>query len=191
MSEKSETRQFGPWRRMERTEVYDNPWINVSHDRVINPSGSEGIYGVVSFKNIAVGIIALDDEEQTWLVGQYRYTLEAVSWEIPEGGCPVGGDLLAAAQRELEEETGLRAGQWRELMRMTTSNSVTDERAIVYIATDLTAGVQALEDTEADIEIRKLPLREAIAMALDGRITDALSVAALLRLALEKGIGVD
>ncbi|MGQ9425869.1 NUDIX domain-containing protein [Gilvimarinus sp. F26214L] len=172
------------WRRLNRKQIYDNPWIAVSHDEVITPGGTEGIYGVVHFKTHAVGVIPIDDDGNTWLVRQSRYTLDQQTWEIPEGGAPRGGDLLAAAKRELEEETGLRARNWRTVLNLHLSNSVTDEEGTVFVATDLYAGRQQLEASE-DIVVAKLPLRQAIAMVMAGDITDALSVAGLLRLAAD------
>lgn len=173
------------WQQIQTTPVYDNPWISVRHDRVIQPAGTEGIYGVVHFKNLAIGIVPIDEHGNTWLVKQHRYPLAQDSWEIPEGGCPEGEHPLDAARRELEEEVGLRAHLWRELMTLHLSNSVTDEKALVFVAQQLEQGHQALEDSE-DIELMKLPLVQAIEMARDGRITDAISVAALLRLAHDR-----
>lgn len=172
------------WKRLSKEQVYENPWISVSHEKVITPGETEGIYGVVHFKNHAVGVVPIDDDGNTWLVRQSRYTLDRKTWEIPEGGAAVGSDLLAAAKRELEEETGLRARNWRPLLSLHLSNSVTDEEATVFTATELYAGEQALEASE-DIVVKKLPLEEAIAMVLAGDITDALSVAGLLRVALD------
>lgn len=174
-----------PWTTLTTTVGYENPWVRVDHSTVINPAGNAGIYGVVHFKNHAVGIVPVDDEGYTWLVGQYRYALGRYSWEIPEGGCPVGTDPLATARRELQEETGLTAGRWEPLLEFDLSNSVTDETGVAYLATELTPGPAAPEETE-DLSLRRLPLREAIAMTLDGRITDALSVLALQRLALRQ-----
>lgn len=156
--------------------------MGVYEDDVINPGGGRNLYGHVHFKNRAVAIVPLDDEHNTWLVGQQRYTLGAWSWELPMGGAPLDEDPLAAAKRELREETGLTATDWSELMRLHTSNSITDEVGVVFVARKLTQGATAFEETE-DLEIRKLPLTEAIAMARRGEITDAISVAALLRLA--------
>lgn len=175
------------WQTLSQRSIYDNPWIEVSHRDVITPAGTQGIYGVVHFKNVAVGIVPIDTDQNTWLVKQHRYPLGEDSWEIPEGGSPDGETLQATAARELEEEVGLQARRWTELLTLHLSNSVTDEKAVVFVAEELTAGQQALEDSE-DIEVMKLPLTEAIAMAMDGRITDAISVAALLKLSLRLAI---
>lgn len=174
----------GGWRRRSVKTVYENPWIEVAHEEVVTPAGEPGIYGVVHMKHHAVGVIPVDEAGNTWLVRQSRYTLDCFTWEIPEGGAPAGEDPLATAQRELEEETGLKARQWRRLMDLHTSNSVTDECATIFVAEQLYAGNQQLDATE-DIEVRKLPLGEAVRMALDGEITDAMSVAGLLRMALD------
>lgn len=169
------------WRKLNSRTVFENDWMAVRVDHVINPGGGENQYGHVHFKNRAVAIIALDHEDNTWLVGQDRYTLGEYSWELPMGGAPPAEPPLDAAQRELREETGLVAGHWKELMRLHTSNSITDEVGFAYVATDLTEGEPDFEETE-DLEIRKLPLGDAVQMVLDGEITDAISAAALLRI---------
>ena len=176
---------MGPWKRRSSKEVYDNPWISVRHDEVITPAGGPGIYGCVHFKSQAIGIIPLDENGNTWLVGQYRYSLQEYSWEIPMGGSPLDGDPLSTAKKELKEETGLSAHKWRQLMRVHTSNSVTDEEGFVFVAEQLEVGEMELEETE-DITVKKLPLSEALAMVMDGRITDCISVAGLLRCARER-----
>lgn len=170
-----------PWKLLNTKIQYENAWIKVEEDNVINPSGGPGIYGRVHFKNVAVGVIPIDKDGNTWLVGQYRYPLKEYSWEIPEGGCPIGEKELDAAKRELKEETGLIAKHWEEFLRIHTSNSVSDERGVVFLAKDLTEGATQFEDTE-ELKIKKLPLEEAFQMVIDGGITDSISMAALLKL---------
>lgn len=155
---------------------------------MINPAGGEGIYGKVHFKNKAIGIIPVDEFGNTWLVGQYRYTLNEYSWEIPEGGGRLGTDPLEAAQRELKEETGLQATTWTLLMQIHTSNSVTDEEGFIFLAEQLTQGDADREATEADMVVKKIPLRHAVAMVMNGEITDSLSVAGLLKVARLKNL---
>lgn len=184
MSEKYLNEKVGGWKTKSTALVYENPWISVSHNEVITPKGTDGIYGVVHFKNIAIGVVPIDDEGNTWLVKQSRYSLNQYTWEIPEGGCPQGESPLNAAKRELEEEVGVQAHDWQQLMTMHLSNSVTDEFCVVFVARDLFAGQQQLEATE-DIECKKVPLSEAIEMVKSGEITDGISVAALLRVALD------
>ncbi|HYO62314.1 MAG TPA: NUDIX hydrolase [Pyrinomonadaceae bacterium] len=174
-----------PWRKLSTREVYDNPWIRVREDRVVRPDGAEGIYGVVHFKNRAVGVLAFEGDE-IYLVGQYRYTLGRYSWEIPEGGCAEDEDPLAAAQRELEEETGLRARRWHRLGEAHLSNSVTDEHAVWYVADGLEPGERRPEGTER-LEVRRVKFREALRMALAGEMTDSLSLLALMHYRLTRG----
>lgn len=169
-----------PWQTLNSEEKYHNNWIEVTEHQVINPSGGKGIYGVVHFKNIAIGILALDEDYNTWLVGQYRYPLKAYSWEIPEGGGPLGTDPQHSAKRELLEETGLKAQKLTEIQRMHLSNSVSDETAIIYLAQQLTQGDAEPEDTE-DLQLKKVPFAEAYQMVLNGQITDSMSVAAILK----------
>ena len=139
----------------------------------------------MQFKNKAIAIVPLDDAGNTWLVGKDRYTLGIYSWELPMGGAPYDEDPLAAAKRELKEETGLTAKLWTEIMRLHVSNSITDEEGYVFVARDLEEGATAFDETE-DLQIRKLPFKDAIAMVRLGEITDAMTVAALLAVALEE-----
>src|SRR5215217_6428859 len=169
-----------PWQITSEQHVYDNKWINVTEYQVINPSGNPGIYGKVHFKNRAIGVLPLDADMNTYLVGQYRFVLNLYSWEMPEGGGPLNEDPIEAAKRELLEETGLKAGKWTEIQRMHLSNSVGDELAILYLATDLAQFEPEPEDTEQLIT-RKVPFDEVYNMVCDGRITDSMTVAAVLR----------
>lgn len=172
-----------PWKTLATKTAYDNPWILVEEHDVINPGGGEGIYGKVHFKNKAIGIIPIDEEGNTWLVGQYRYTLDDYSWEIPEGGGPLKEDILEAAQRELKEETGLTAESWEIIMKMHTSNSVTDEEAFIFLAKNLTQGNSELDESESDLKVLKLPFEDALEMVMNGEITDSMSVAGILKVA--------
>jgi len=175
-----------PWKTLSSQLIYDNAWISLIEDQVINPAGKPGVYGKVCFKSQAVGIIPVDDEGYTYLVSQHRYTLNERYWEIPMGGSPLSEDCLLTAHRELEEETGLCAAKMQKIQRLHTSNSITDEEGFVYLATGLSKGQRALEDSELDMQLKKLPLDEAIKMAQNGDITDAISVAGLLFVALNK-----
>jgi 8-oxo-dGTP pyrophosphatase MutT (NUDIX family) len=174
-----------PWRTLSASEVYDNPWIRLTEYQVLNPSGKPGIYGKVHFKNLAIGIVAIDDEGCMGLVGQYRYTIDCYSWEIPEGGGKLDTDPLLSAQRELLEETGLKAGHWEVLLRMHLSNSVTDEYCIVFLATDLQQFAAEPEETE-QLRYLKLPLSEVWLRVKSGEITDAITVAAVQAMMLRK-----
>ena len=176
------------WQTLSSEEKYDNRWINVTEYQVINPAGGKGIYGKVHFKNKAIGIVALDGNNNTWLVGQWRYTLNEWSWEIPEGGGPLHDDPLQSAKRELKEETGLIANQWTLIQRVHLSNSVSDEEGFIFLAEDLTTGESELEETEADMKVWKIPFSDALSMVLDGKITDSLTVMAILKVARIKGI---
>jgi 8-oxo-dGTP pyrophosphatase MutT (NUDIX family) len=172
-----------PWQIKGQKQVYDNPWIGVTEFDVINPSGGKGIYGKVHFKGWAIGVLALDEQFNTWLVGQYRFPLNQYSWEIPEGGGPLDIDPLLSAQRELLEETGLVAKDWSRIMEMHLSNSVSDEHAIIYLARNLSQETACPEETE-QLQVRKLPFEEAYQLVEQGKITDSVSVAAILKVKL-------
>ena len=163
--------------------MYENPWISLTQHEVINPNGGQGIYGQVHFKNYAIGIVALDIDNNIYLVGQYRFPLNQYSWEIPEGGGALGVEALQSAKRELLEETGLLATNWQELFRMHLSNSVSDELSIVYLAKNLQQFDAQPEDTEQLI-IKKIPFEDAYKMVIEGKITDSITVAAILRVKL-------
>ena len=171
---------INPWQTLSEKKIYKNPWISLTEYQVINPGGGEGIYGKVHFENLAIGILVLDNDYSTWLVGQHRYPLNQFSWEIPEGGGPLEEDPLKSAQRELLEETGISASSWVEIQRMHLSNSVSDELAIIYLARDLSFGESNPEETE-QLTIKKIQFDEAYNMVMSGEITDSMSVAAILK----------
>lgn len=171
-----------PWTTHTTENRYENAWIRVEHNEVTTPGGSPGVYGVVRFKNRAVGIVPIDSQDHTWLVGQYRYVLGEYSWEIPAGGCPEGDSLEDTARRELREETGLIASTLQPILEgVRLTNSVTDETAWSYIATDLKPADAQPEDTE-ELELRRLPVAEAIALVLNHEINDAFTIMTLLRI---------
>ena len=172
-----------PWKILSSRDAYDNSWIKVTEYGVINPAGGRGIYGKVHFKNLAIGVIALDMHLNTYLVGQYRFPIEKFSWEIPEGGCPLNMLPLDGAKKELLEETGLKANSWEMILEMDLSNSVTDEHAMIFLAYDLEQHKASPEETEL-LEIRILPFDDAYMMVEDGIITDAISVAAIMKVKL-------
>jgi 8-oxo-dGTP pyrophosphatase MutT (NUDIX family) len=180
----------GPWTRQTRRVAYENPWITIWHDEVIRPDGEPGIYGVVHFANLAVGVLALDDAGRVLLVGQHRYAIDRYSWEIPEGGVPAGESALDGARRELREETGIAATDWIEMSRSHLSNSVSDEEAVLFLATGLSHGAAAPDGTES-LAVRWAPFDEVLAMTMDGRITDVMTILAVQRAALARLTGTD
>ncbi|MGZ3767897.1 MAG: NUDIX domain-containing protein [Mucilaginibacter sp.] len=173
-----------PWQVTSDKKIYDNPWISLTEYQVINPSGNPGIYGKIHFKNLAIGIIPLDDEMNTYMVGQYRFATDCYSWEIPEGGGPLEeNNPLDSAKRELLEEAGLKADKWSEVLRMHLSNSVSDEISIIYLARGLKQFEAEPEDTEK-LAIRKVPFSEIYRKVCKGEISDAITIAAVLKLQL-------
>jgi 8-oxo-dGTP pyrophosphatase MutT (NUDIX family) len=175
--------QQNPWQTKSSKKIYENPWISLTEHQVINPSGGKGIYGEVHFKNYAIGIIAIDEGDMIYLVGQYRYPLKQYSWELPEGGGPLDQEPLDSAKRELLEETGLVAQHWEEVLRMHLSNSVSNELGILYLAKDFEQFEAQPEETE-QLEVKKIPFEEAYQMVIKGEITDSLTVAGILRVKL-------
>lgn len=172
--------EHNPWITKKSEDVYESPWIKVVKHDVLNPAGKPATYSVVNFKNLAIGILPIDNEGFTWLVGQWRYPLEEYCWEIPEGGGPLGMDPLDSAKRELKEETGIVAKEFKEIMRLHLSNSATNELAIVYLAKNLDFESAEPEESEV-LQIKRIHLNEAYEWAMSGKITDAISVAALLK----------
>ncbi len=169
-----------PWKTLSSVEIYNNNWISLTEHQIINPNGGEGIYGEVHFKNYAIGVLPLDENHYTWIVGQYRFPIKAYSWEIIEGGGELSVEPIESAKRELAEESGIIANKFTEIQRMHLSNSVSDELAIIYVAQDLQIGKSSPEETE-ELVVRKLHFNEAYQMVMDGTITDSISVAAILK----------
>lgn len=178
-----------PWITKKSEDVYESPWIKVVKHDVLNPAGKPATYSVVNFKNLAIGILPIDNEGFTWLVGQWRYPLEEYCWEIPEGGGPLGIDPLDSAKRELKEETGIVAKDFTEIMRLHLSNSATNELAIVYLAKNLDFESAEPEESEV-LQVKRIHLNEAYDWVMSGKITDAISVAAILKtkIMMEQGL---
>lgn len=172
--------EHNPWKTLKSEQVYESAWIKVVKHDCLNPANKPALYSVVNFKNLAIGIVPLDEENNTWLVGQWRYPLNQYSWEIPEGGGPLGIDPLESAKRELKEETGIIAGEMKEIMRLHLSNSATDELAIVFVAKNLSFESSEPEESEV-LQVKKVHMNEAYDMVNKGEITDAISVAAIMK----------
>ncbi|MDF2447762.1 MAG: mismatch repair protein MutT [Bacteroidota bacterium] len=168
------------WKTLSSELIYESPWIAINKHQTINPAGNPAIYSVVNFKNKAIGVLPLSDDGFTWLVGQWRYPLNAYSWEIPEGGGPLDEEPLDTAVRELKEETGIIAAHFEEIMQMHLSNSVSDEHAYIFVATGLSFGEAEPEESE-DLKIKKIHFKDVFNMVLDGKITDSISVAAIFK----------
>ncbi len=174
--------QTNPWITKSTEIIYSNNWIELKHNEVVKPSGSDGTYSEVHFKNIAAAIIPIDNEGFTYLVGQYRYPLNLYSWELPMGGSPQSESVLEGAKRELLEETGLVAEKWTEIAQTHTSNCVTDELGVIYLAENLTQMEAIPDDTEV-LTIKKIHFKEVLKMAENGEITDAISLIGIFKLA--------
>ncbi|HRD40083.1 MAG TPA: NUDIX hydrolase [Bacteroidia bacterium] len=181
--------EHNPWITKKSEDVYESPWIKVVKHDVLNPAGKPATYSVVNFKNLAIGILPIDNEGFTWIVGQWRYPLEEYCWEIPEGGGPLGINPLDSAKRELKEETGIIAKDFQEIMRLHLSNSATNELAIVYLAKNLDFESAEPEESEV-LQVKRIHLNEAYDWVMTGKITDAISVAAILKtkIMMEQGL---
>ncbi len=165
----------GPWKILSEKQIIETPWIGVDQFAVITPAGTDGVYTTVDFKNWAIGIVPIDEEGYTYLVGQYRFPLEEYSWEIPEGGGSKSDTLLASAQRELKEETGITASRWEQIYEFHTSNSSTNEVATIFVATGLSYGEAEPEETE-ELEVRRILFSELVEMVYRNEIKDSLTV---------------
>lgn len=172
-----------PWKTHQSEKVYESPWISVTKHDVTNPGGHPGTYSVVHFKNLAIGILPLDHEGNTWLIGQYRYPMEEYTWEIPEGGGKIGIDPLESAKRELHEEAGISAKKWTKIQEMQLSNSATDEFCLIYLAQELEIGISEPEPDE-ELQLVKIPFEEVYRLVCEGVLKDSLTVAAVLKVKL-------
>lgn len=173
-------KKIGPWTVNSGRGVYKNPWIEVTDYAVTRPDGAAGQYGVVSFAHLAIGVLPIDDEGVTTLVGQHRFPLDAYSWELPEGGGRIGVDPLVSAQRELLEETGYRARHWLEFASFDLSNSVTDEKSVCFLAWGLEPGPAAPEPDEV-LSHRRLSFFALHEMVRRGDIRDSLTIIMTLK----------
>ena len=177
-----------PWKTLKSKETYSNSWIKVTEHQTVNTAKKEGIYGVVHFKNIAIGIIPLDEDYNTWLIGQYRYPLNEYSWEICEGGGLHQDDVLDSAKRELHEELGIKAENWTKIMNMHLSNSVSDEKGVIYIAKGLSYHTPEPEEGEV-LQIKKIPFNTVYEMVMNNQLKDSLTIAGILKtkILIDKG----
>jgi 8-oxo-dGTP pyrophosphatase MutT (NUDIX family) len=182
--------QGDPWSCLSKRLVYDNPWISLSACETVAPTGRPSPYGLIHFKNRAIGVLPLFDNGDTLLVGQHRFPAGDYSWELPEGGGPLDEDPLEAARRELREEAGLTAEHWRPILSFQLSNSVSDEEGRGFLAHGLSDAEAEPDETEV-LAIRRLPFREALDLAAAGQMQDMITLAMLFRayhLAREGGL---
>ena len=169
------------WKILSEKQVYESKWITVRHHDVIAPTGNEGVYGAVHFKNLAIGVLPIDEDGYTYLVGQERFCFNAYSWELPEGGGERDVDPLETASRELAEEVNLKAGAYTPLFEnVAFSNSVSDEIGSAYIATDLSPCPGEPDDTEV-LAVKRLPVKDVFDMLGRGEITDMFTFAMMYK----------
>lgn len=171
---------MNPWTKLDEKLVYESPWISLFHQNVLNPSGNPGTYSIIHFNKLAIGILPLDEDYNTWIVGQFRYPMKTYTWEIPEGGGSRNEEPVDSAKRELLEECGIIANKWDLIQEMQLSNSATDEVALLYIARQLSFTDAQPEENE-QLTVRKIPFSELYERVLKGELTDSLTVAAVLR----------
>lgn len=177
---------INPWTLLDRKTVHETAWIRIEHHDVLTPQGNAGVYTCVDFKNLAIGIVPIDADGNTYIVGQYRFPLNEYSWEIPEGGGDKNLPPLASAQRELLEETGITASDWELIYEFNTSNSITNEHAFIYIAKGLSFGEPEPDETE-QLQQRKLPFRELLDMVHRNEVKDSLTIIGVLMAARHLG----
>lgn len=166
------------WKTLSTRIAYENPYTYVEESEVINPAGQKTVYGVMKSKADGVYIVPIDSDSNTYLTKQYRYTTKQNSWEIASGRVDEN-DFLLAAKRELHEETGLVAKTFTELGTITPANGICSFHEKIFLAEDLTVTDDQLDQADGILDAMKLPLEEAIAMAMNGKITCPQTIAAL------------
>ena len=169
-----------PWRSLGDSVLVDTPWMRVTRHPAIAPTGADADYVVVRPKNVGTGVLPLHDDGTVSLVGQHRFALMRYSWEMPEGGAPEGEDPFEAVKRELAEEAGLTAQHWRAALDLDLSNSITDERAMAWVAWGLSETETAPDETEVFLTAR-VPFRDLMAEIARGAVRDGLTVATAYR----------
>jgi 8-oxo-dGTP pyrophosphatase MutT (NUDIX family) len=174
--------QPNKWRIKSARTVYSNKWIAVREYQTVAPTGADALYGMVHPHNFAIGVVPIDEEGKTILIGQERFCFGRYSWELPEGGGPENSPPLSSARRELSEEAGLKADSWLELFGdLHFSNSITDERAYAFLAWGLSPDATYARDSSEELSVRRVPFAEALNMAVSGEITDAFTLVMLLK----------
>jgi 8-oxo-dGTP pyrophosphatase MutT (NUDIX family) len=169
-----------PWKINSTKIHYSSPWMTVMEHQVTRPKGDAGIYSLVHFEHRAICVLPLDEHYNTWIVGQFRLPVNEYSWEIPEGGGPFHEEPLESAKRELMEECGIAAAEWLPLGECFLSNAGTDEKAILFVAKNLSFHQSAPEPTEV-LEVKKLPFNELLNMVMKGQVMDAPTIIAVLK----------
>jgi len=170
------------WTIKSARTVYSNRWIKVREYQTVAPTGADAQYGLVHLHNLALGVLPIDEQGQTILIGQERFCFGRYSWELPEGGGSPDIPVLEGAQRELSEEAGLKAANWLPLLEdVHLSNSVTDERAYAFLAWDLSPDASFAKDSSEELSIRRVPFAEAVRMGVSGEITDAFTLVMLFK----------
>lgn len=164
------------WKSLGESVLVDTPWMRVTRHPAVAPTGMTADYVVMRPRNVGTGVLPLHDDGTVSLVGQHRFTLMRYSWEMPEGGAPEGEDPFDAVRRELAEEAGLRAEHWRAALDMDLSNSITDERAMTWVAWGLTPAPLDPDPTEVIVSAR-VPFRDLLAEVARGAVRDSMTVA--------------
>ncbi len=168
------------WKINDTTLKYRNSWIEVCEHQVVFPGGKTGVYGVVSMPDTAA-VIARENTD-IYLVRQYRFTVNMDSWELPSGHIRKDETPQKAAERELREEAGLKAGKWNSLGFVHPALGVMNSTRYLFLAEQLTAVPTSHEDAEAGMKVEKFPLEKISKMIARNEIFDDYLIAALYKL---------